>query len=49
MRVEELNIETIVDATTHGGTAMEVKNAFNDSKYRIVAVSIAEGFSMREG
>jgi hypothetical protein len=48
-RALELNIETIVVATTHGGTAIAVKNVFNDSKYLIIAVSIAEGFSMREG
>ena len=47
-RASELDIETIVVATTHGGTAQAVKTAFNDPKYNIIAVTIAEGFSMRE-
>ena len=48
-RANELGIETVVVATTHGGTAKAVKKAFDNSKIQVIAVSIAEGFSMREG
>lgn len=48
-RAAELEIDNIIVASTHGGTAKAVKNVFNDPKYNIIAVSIAEGFSMRDG
>jgi len=47
-RATQLDIKDIVVATTHGGTAQTVKEAFPDDT-KIIAVSIAEGFSMREG
>jgi hypothetical protein len=47
-RAAELEIYNIVVATTHGRTALAVKEAF-DEETNVVAVSIAEGFSMREG
>lgn len=48
-RAKELNLKTIVVATTHGGTALAVKRVIGDQAVKIIAVSIAEGFSMREG
>ena len=47
-RVVELGIKTVVVATTHGGTALRVKEILGDG-VSIVAVTIAEGFSMNEG
>jgi hypothetical protein len=46
-RADELGIRDIVVASSHGGTALAVKQEFEESN--IIAVSIAEGFSMREG
>ncbi len=46
-RADELGIQDIVVASSHGETALAVKKEFEDSN--VVAVSIAEGFSMREG
>jgi uncharacterized protein len=48
-RAKELDIKTIVIATTHGGTALTAKRVIDDPTVKIIAVSIAEGFSMREG
>jgi hypothetical protein len=48
-RSDELGIRNIVVATTHGGTALAVKEAFDAPGLNIIAVSIAEGYSMREG
>jgi len=47
-RAEELNINDVVLATTHGSTAIKVKEVFPE-KTNIVAVSIHEGYSDREG
>jgi hypothetical protein len=48
-RARELGINHVVVATTHGNTAIAVRNGFDNPDIKIVAVSIAEGFSMREG
>ena len=47
-RATKLGIQDIVVATTHGGTALAVKEAFTEDT-KITAVTLAEGFSMREG
>ena len=47
-RAEELGIRDLVIATTHGGTAVKAKEAFNDPELNIVAVSICEAFA-KEG
>jgi len=47
-RVKELNIKNIVVATTHGSTALAAKDTF-EKETNIIAVSIAEGYSMRDG
>ena len=47
-RAAELGINNVVVATTHGGTAIAVRNCFDAPDLNLVAVSIAEGFSMRE-
>lgn len=47
-RANELGINNVVVATTHGGTAIAVKNSFDIPNLNLVAVSIAEGFSMRD-
>jgi len=43
-RAAELGIRDIVVASTHGGTAVKVADAFRDAKANIVAVTICEGF-----
>jgi hypothetical protein len=43
-RAKELHIIDVVVATTHGGTAIKVKETFADSKLNIVAVGICEGY-----
>ena len=48
IRAKELDINNIVVATTHGNTALAAKEKFGKES-NIIAVSIAEGFSMREG
>jgi hypothetical protein len=48
-RANELGINNVVVATTHGSTAVAVKNCFENPDLNLVAVSIAEGFSMRDG
>jgi hypothetical protein len=48
IRAAELGVNNVVVATTHGGTAIAVKNSFDTPDLNLVAVSIAEGFSMRE-
>jgi hypothetical protein len=47
-RVDELRIRDVVVATTHGGTALKAKKTLGLG-VNVVAVSIAEGFSMRPG
>jgi len=47
-RAEELGITDVVLATTHGATAIKVKEVFPE-KTNIVAVSIHEGYSDHEG
>ena len=43
-RAKELKIRDVVVATTHGGTAIKVKEIFADPKLNLVAVGIAEGY-----
>ncbi len=43
-RAKELNIRDVVVATTHGGTAIRVKEVFADPKLNLVAVGICEGY-----
>lgn len=43
-RAKELNIRDVVVATTHGGTAIRVKEVFSDPKLNLVAVGICEGY-----
>lgn len=43
-RAEELGINNVVVASTHGRTALKVADVFSDMKINIVAVSISEGF-----
>jgi hypothetical protein len=47
-RAEELDIKNIVVATTQGGTAIKVQESFSQDT-NVVAVTLAEGFSMRAG
>lgn len=44
-RAEELGIRDIVVASTHGGTAIKVADAFKDMDANIVAVTICAGFT----
>jgi hypothetical protein len=46
-RAKELDIKDIVVATSHGGTAIAVKQVFDDPELNLIAVSIAEGFKMK--
>lgn len=48
-RAAELGIRDLVVATTHGETALRAVDAFDEPGMNIVAVSICEGYSMREG
>ena len=43
-RAEELGIKDVVVATTHGGTAVKVRDVFDDPKLNVVAVTICEGY-----
>ena len=43
-RAEELGIKDVVVATTHGGTAVKVREVFDDPKLNVVAVTICEGY-----
>jgi hypothetical protein len=43
-RAKELKIRDVVVATTHGGTAIKVKEIVADPKLNLVAVGIAEGY-----
>ena len=43
-----MRIQNIVVATTYGGAALAVREAFKENS-DVIAVSIAEGFSMSEG
>jgi len=47
-RAEELGINYVVVATTQGGTALKAKKGFSKDTC-IIAVTIAEGFSSRQG
>ena len=46
-RAEELEIKDVVVATTHGGTALQVLEAFESPGLNIVAVTISEGYMNR--
>ena len=46
-RAEELDIKDIVVATSHGGTALQVFEAFESPGLNIVAVTISEGYMDR--
>jgi hypothetical protein len=46
-RAKELEIKDVVVATNHGGTAIAVKQVFDDPELNLIAVSIAEGFKMK--
>jgi len=43
-RAKELNIDQIVVASTHGGTARKVLDAFKDMDSKIVVVTISQAF-----
>ncbi|MCK4522521.1 hypothetical protein KAU05_00120 [Candidatus Aerophobetes bacterium] len=43
-RAKELNIDQIVVASTHGGTAGKVLDAFQDMNSKIVVVTISQAF-----
>jgi len=47
-RVKELNIDQIVVASTHGGTARKVLDVFQDTNTKIVVVTISRAFG-KEG
>ena len=46
-RAKELDIKDVVVATSHGGTAIALKQVFDDPELNLIAVSIAEGFKMK--
>jgi hypothetical protein len=43
-RAMELKIRDVVVATTHGGTAIKMKEVFSDPKLNLIAVGISEGY-----
>jgi hypothetical protein len=43
-RAKELNINDVVVASTHGGTAIRTKEVFADPNLNLIAVGIAEGY-----
>jgi len=47
-RAEELKIQDVVIATTHGGTALNAVEVFNSTKVNLIAVTICEAFK-KEG
>jgi hypothetical protein len=46
-RAVELGIKDVVVATSHGGTALETLEAFDQSELNLVAVTLAEGYKSR--
>jgi hypothetical protein len=43
-RGDELGIRDVVVASTHGGTGLKVAEAFKDTRYNIVVVTLSEAF-----
>jgi hypothetical protein len=43
-RINELGIQDVVIATSHGETALRAKAIFDDSEMNLIAVTICEGF-----